>query len=56
MVRTYIPVDLARRVREAARSTDPALRKELYTKARVCFEKSLEIEPGYSLAAEAREE
>lgn len=27
--------------------------KEMYTKARACFMKSLEIEPGYSLAAEA---
>jgi len=27
--------------------------KEMYTKARACLMKSLEIEPGYSLAAEA---
>jgi len=27
--------------------------KELYTKARECFQKSLEIEPRYNLAAEA---
>ena len=29
--------------------------KEIYTKARECFRKSLEIEPGYTLAADALE-